>query len=296
MGFEQLESIRKKCLLLTSIGLTSLFAGIMLIVVAQITMPTLFYILAALLIVFGVFLSSTGNHQFSTMQKDFKAKYLLPLMQKAYPGCSFISNEGIKYQTAKQSHIVPLRDRFTSEDLIKGQVDDVNFITCDIKVEEKHTSTDSRGNTHTYYSTVFLGRYFEFDFNKEFIGELIVAEAKRHTNHSDLNKVETESIEFNKTYKTYASDEHTAFYILTPQVMERLLLIENEYKGSCAFSFLKSKLYMTINNNIDTFDLKITKHIDESILLPFKRDIDTMRNIIEILKLNLNIFKKGEKE
>ena len=49
-------------------------------------------------------------------------------------------------------------------------------------------------------------------------------------------KVKLESVQFNKKFKTYATSEHNAFYVLTPHFMEALMAFEQKNKGKIYFS------------------------------------------------------------
>ena len=51
-------------------------------------------------------------------------------------------------------------------------------------------------------------------------------------------------------------------------------------------------IYMDINNNRDTFSLKMNKKIDESLVALFQKDMNVINNIIEEMKLNNKIFKE----
>ena len=51
-------------------------------------------------------------------------------------------------------------------------------------------------------------------------------------------------------------------------------------------------MYMGINNNRDTFSLKMSRKIDESLITSFKNDINVINNIIDEMNLNNRIFKE----
>ena len=44
-------------------------------------------------------------------------------------------------------------------------------------------------------------------------------------------KVETENRFFNDNFEVYTNNEHTAFYVLTPYVMEQLMMMKRYYKN-----------------------------------------------------------------
>lgn len=141
-----------------------------------------------------------------------------------------------------------------------------------------------------YYVTCFLGRILKFDFNKNFIGSLYVLEDDKPKNEA-YNQVEMESIDFNKTFKTYATENETAFYILTPPIIETLIQLEKRHPGKIGFVFKGNNMYVAINNKVDSFEVKMFKEIDEEMIENFKKDLLAIKDFIEALKLNKNIFK-----
>ena len=139
--------------------------------------------------------------------------------------------------------------------------------------------------------TYFLGRVFRFDFNKEFVGSLIVTESGTPKSRG-YEKVKLESIDFNKKFKTYTTEEITAFYILTPDIMEALFTLERRHPGRIGISFLGDNMYVAINNNRDTFELQMFRKIDDSMIKEFMNDLLVIKDFIVSLKLNNNLFKK----
>ncbi len=166
----------------------------------------------------------------------------------------------------------------------------MSFISSDVKLEERHVQHTKNG-TRVYYVTYFLGRVFKFDFNKEFVGSLHVLEAGSPPSKG-FSKVKLESIEFNKKFKTFSTDDLTAFYILTPPIMEAITKIEKKHPGRISFSFRGDYMYFAINNNKDTFEVQMFKKIDDSMIEGFKQDLLMIKDLIVTLKLNKNLFKK----
>jgi hypothetical protein len=100
-----------------------------------------------------------------------------------------------------------------------------------------------------------------------------------------------ESVQFNKTFKTYTTNDHTAFYVLTPHLMEALMEFEKNNRGNIGFSFIDDKLYIGINNMRDTFELQLFRPVDKRLIDEFKRDLLVVKNVVHELRLNNNIFK-----
>jgi len=244
----------------------------------------------ALLVFPGIILIGIGTSNFSKLSRKFKTEVLIDLISTYVDNGQFIPDRGLDIGTVYSTEFVKRADRYHTEDYLSGSMEGVNFISSDVKLEEKHVEHTKDG-TRTYYETYFLGRIFVFDFNKQFDGSLQVLEHGSPVSHTKYAKVKLESVVFNKKFKTYTTNDHSAFYVLTPHFMEALMKFEQNNKGSISFSFIKNSLYIGINNFKDTFELKMFKKLDDSLFEEFKRDLMVINEVITELKLNRNIFK-----
>jgi hypothetical protein len=170
--------------------------------------------------------------------------------------------------------------------MIQGHHENVNFKCCDITQKEVRNSGKNRKVV-----TVFQGRFYEFDFHKKFKHNLLLLQPYNFRPFSAYKKVETESIHFNSELKIYAENEHEAFYILTPDFMEKLMYFDQKYYDKISFSFKENKLYVAIDSRTDSFDIKAFKTIDESIFEDYQSELLDIKDLIHTLNLNQSIFK-----
>ena len=248
----------------------------------------IFVVIAA--IGFLVFLIM-GSVEYSKIKKNFKNTVLKDLFQTLIPDIQYLPEKGISPTEAYASEFLKTADRFHSEDYISGTIGDVNFVSSDLKLEERHVQHTKNG-TRVYYVTYFLGRIFRFDFNKVFTGNLQVLEAGSPYSRRKFSKVKLESIDFNKKFRIFAEEDITAFYILTPDIMEAIFNLEKRNPGRLSMSFLGDHLYVAMNNNRDTFELHLFRKLDESVIEEFKQDLLVIKDFIVSLKLNNKLFKK----
>ena len=241
-------------------------------------------------LVIGGIIAGIGLGKFSKLSKQFKTEVLTGLVDTFVDNGYFDPNRGLDPVQVYSTEFLKRADRFHTEDYLSGSMEGVSFVSSDVKLEEKHVRQTKNG-TETYYETYFLGRVFIFDFNKSFDGYLQVLENNRPTVNRGYQKVKLESVAFNKKFKTYSSNEHSAFYVLTPHFMEALMRFEQKNKGKIYFSFLNNKLFIGINNFKDTFELRLFGKLDERVFDEFKNDLLVIKEVIMELKLNNNIFK-----
>jgi hypothetical protein len=239
----------------------------------------------------GVIYMIIGANKFKKLSNRFKDEVLRDIISGFVEDGVFEPSRGLDMNTVYNTEFLKRADRSHTEDYLSGKIDGVEFISSDVKLEERHVEHTKNG-TRTYYVAYFLGRIFEFEFNKTFEGYLQVLEGARPKSKRKFNRVKLESVVFNKKFKTYATNDHTAFYVLTPHLMEALLDFEKNNKGKIYFSFIGSKLYLGINNFKDTFELKMFKELNESSFEEFKRELYVIKEVVTELKLNNNIFKK----
>lgn len=238
----------------------------------------------------GLVFLGIGGTSFGKLKRNFKTTVLAKMFKELIPDITYNPDQGLSQEVVYSTDFLKRADRFHSEDFLSGQIDGVDFISSDVKLEERHVQHTKNG-TRVYYVTYFLGRIFRFEFNKEFVGSLQVHEAGSPRSRG-YNKVKLESIDFNKKFKTYATEDITAFYILTPDIMESIFNLEKRHPGRIGLTFQGDHLYVAINNNKDTFEVQLFRKIDESMIKEFEKDLLVIKDFIMTLKLNNNLFKK----
>ena len=203
---------------------------------------------------------------------------------------SIIRNTGMMYTG----------DRYSSNDYISGKYKNVNVVQADVHIEEELKTTDSDGFTTTTWITIFRGRWIIFDFNKYFKANIQVSQ-KGFGNSKLSNwgskikykKVMMEDQAFNNTFRTYAQDEHDAFYILTPSLMEKIKKLTDNVSGKLIFCFIDNKLHIGIQNNKDSFEHGIfTKINEEKVINEISQDIKLITNFVDELNLDNDLFRR----
>ncbi|MGM0435755.1 MAG: DUF3137 domain-containing protein [Bacillota bacterium] len=246
-----------------------------------------------IVMIVGAVLLFIGLAYFNHVGTIFKRKVLKKHLEEKIENCVYAPKKGLNKHEIMNTEFLKRPDRIKSEDYLAGELDGVKFVSSDVVLQERQVTHTSKG-TRTRYVTYFHGRVFRFDFNKEFKGAVQVLESYRPKTRRNFEKVSLESIDFNKTYKTYATDAHTAFYILTPHFMESLMSLEKKHPGNLGFSFLESHLHVAIHNRKSSFSIRPFSKLDTSLLKRFDEDLNIIYDIVDDLKLNKDIFKEEE--
>ena len=78
----------------------------------------------------------------------FKVGFLSKLIREVEPGMTYVPEQGISEAVFNESGLFSSNpDRYSCEDLIHGMLGESKVMFSAVHAEEKHTSTDSKGNT-----------------------------------------------------------------------------------------------------------------------------------------------------
>jgi hypothetical protein len=179
-------------------------------------------------------------------------------------------------------------DRYHSEDLIKGKVDKTAISFSEVHGEYK--TSNSKGQTS--WHTIFRGILFTADFNKHFNGRTIIKQ-NGFWNFVSFGNIKMENPQFNDEFTVYADDSIEARYILSPALMEKILLLNRNWGGSLAFSFIGSNLTIAIPMDKDFFEVSVWSKIDAQ--NQWRKDWQIIADLVSIvhdLDLNTRIWTK----
>ena len=300
MDFQELEKERQKRLASYKkrgiIALIVILVGILVIALGLLVFGKPVIIALGLLCV-GVGMGIFGS-KFAIAKRyarEFKKPVVMELLKKNYEVYGYDERGGIPIAEIYNSGLITRRaDRWHMEDLIEGMYHNVQFRTSDVHLEEEHTYTDSKGNTHTEWVTFFRGRWYQFFLNRNLETTIRIKEKKRIKEMitKGLEKVEVESIDFTDKFMAYAQDEHKFFYIFTPVVIEKMLELEKMHKGQFMFSITNDIVNVGIYDNKDYLELHLKTPITEESLKKYETQISIMAAIISEFKFDSDKFKE----
>ena len=106
------------------------------------------------------------------------------------------------------------------------------------------------------------------------------------------NCIETEFIKFNEKFYTTTNSKEFAFYILTPQVQEKILNLEGMAKGTFFLALENNLLYVAFNDGGNTADMKLLKKVNPSTVLRLYNFLTLPQQVVDILDLDGPKFQK----
>ena len=241
------------------------------------------------LLVFGILLFLAGLIVELSISKNYKQEYKKlfvegPLNQN-FQYVVYDWKAGFTKEAVRSFGLTAIGNRFHSEDYIRAVFDGVPFEMSDVTVQDVRSTGKS-----TYTVTYFKGRMLVFDYPGKKVGTTrIYSDAFYYLPKDDItknNKVEMESDKFNQIFRVYAEDPHDAFYLLTPQFMEKLDHLASNYT-SIGIHFCGNKVFVGFNepynNAFDSKSMMNKLSYDEE-MAKTQKEINDIKFIISMLR------------
>jgi hypothetical protein len=280
-----------------------IFGGVggMVAVVDQTPAP--FFIGAVIATIVSLIVAGRFN---SKVFGPYKGEVMPILVGMVHPSLQYDQHDCISSAEFESCGMFISPDRYTGQDLITGQIGatDIRFSAVfaeeEYEVTDTETDTDSDGNTttrtvtRTEYRTIFSGMFFSADFNKNFKGRTVVMSgAPGFWSKRASSSVALEDPRFNDPFHVSSSDQVEVRYILTPNLMERLVSLKARFGGG-SMAFYDGRVCIALPLPYGLFNpcldnpLTDTAHIKE-VLKQFRRII----GVVDDLDLNTRIWTKG---
>lgn len=240
------------------------------------------------IIVFGILagIRFAKTNKVATQFKTFVKNELVDKILGTYfDEYKYFENQHIPINQINGAGLIKTPDRYFGEDLIVGKYKNIEFKVSDIKMQERQVVHTKNGTTVTYVP-YFTGRWYVYRFPKKFDHILKIIEKRNGADVRGLSKYETEMVEFNKKFSIFASDQQFFYYMITPYMIERLLLLEQAHRGHIAYAMIGDELHIGINDNSDSLELSFKREINESSILHFEEDIKLIKDIVDELYLD----------
>lgn len=224
--------------------------------------------------------------------KFIKSTVIDNLIKDMYEESVYEPNQMMNIDYIQSLSMYRRPDRWFGEDYFSGTYKGVKFACSEVTLQERREQRDSKGNRRVYYVNFFNGRFYSFTFEKQFEERLQVIERRSNGMVSGrMQKFDTESIEFNKTFNTYATDQHYVFYQLTPVIQLNLLQFENMHRGTVQVLYQGNTLDVAVNDSLNTLHLDIKTPLTMENLQPIVQDIQMPAAIINEFNLDSDKFK-----
>lgn len=258
----------------------------------------------ALLIIGGILFFAVVNKKMKNYKSAFKNNIVKASLSEVFSELFYEPDQGVDREEVENSALIQFQDEFHSNDLIKATYGKVKFKQADVVIMEKIHRVGKDGvSTNEDTKTCFTGRFLVFDFlkqptvpvrvmgkgfNPDGFNQGIVSAVKTRFTESQ-NQVFMESEQFNKNFNVFCADGQAAFYILTPQIVEAISMLSNQYQGKIALCFRDEKLYVAISSKKDSLEANLlanrTIWKEQQLVL---KDIKVITDFITLMNLENN--------
>ena len=265
----QMEKKRKQ----VTIGIFMIMGSVIFMV-----FPPLFIVVVLIII---KWITKTKN-ELTSMYKDV---FVRELLENNFENVVYQPTNGFTKDAVDSFDICRMGNRFFAEDYLNASFRGINFEVSDVRVADESSDEDSSSTT-----MLFEGRFITFDFSRELASSVKIFSDKfkyRALTRKETRqeKVELESVEFNKKFDVFSDNPHDAFYLITPNFMERLNALTTKYK-SVAMSVTGRSVVVAFNEpENNAFDPKTmagkVDYVEEQAKI--QSDIDDIKIIISTI-------------
>ena len=234
------------------------------------------------------------NSKSGELSAYYKKEIIAVLIKQLCEEASYSPESGISESTFMNCGLFSTTpDRYHCEDLITGKIGKTTFTCSEIVAEEKRVTTDSKGRRQEHWIDIFRGFLFMADCQKDFSGHTVVFRNSWLKLWSGKQRVKLENPDFEKDFDTYSTDQVEARYILTPNMMEKILELDRKFPGKITVSFYNSQVIIAIPDSKDHFETSIwqSQLRNDNIKQEFIT-LSTLFGIVSDLNLNIRIWTK----
>ncbi|MCS7300299.1 MAG: DUF3137 domain-containing protein, partial [Fimbriimonadales bacterium] len=264
------------------------------------------------LIVIGAVYASKAE----AWRRSFKWRVMTRLVKHFNPNLEYHPERYIsrqEYELSMLFHNSPDPDRYRGEDLIEGVVGKTDIRLSELHTEYKQVTYDSKGRRHEHWITIFRGLFISADFHKHFQGITLVLpdteqswlggfgqwlqslSAKLGNQPGELIKMEDP--EFEKAFKVFSTDPIEARYILTPNLIRRIVEFRAKKQAPIRLSFIASRVFVAIPTRHDHFEppslfAPANKLLDPAVIAQYFEELKFALAVVDELNLNTRIWTK----
>ncbi len=208
-----------------------------------------------------------ARRAYNRFSREFKENYVLQVMAglPEFRELRYNRESSFTWDELRNAALIRCGDKqyFKGEDMVAGKYGDTYFRMSDVTTQ-KVVRRDGKNKVEELFDGQVMC-FSRFDnrkisdgrlqiFQKEFLSDLRGWKAE--------HEIQTENEAFNKEFYIYAENEHNAFYILTPQMMERIMEFAAADGGQTALTFWDEKLYVAVKRR-SLFDPVVDEAVEE---------------------------------
>lgn len=250
------------------------------------------FIMVPVLIIYLIMNSVKGYKGYNNSDytiNDYKAYVIKKAIEGQVEGLVYEPRFGLPESVYSDLNVMKHGNRYRKEDLITGKYKNVYFVQSDLKVQ--YESNGEHDTTTTY----FRGRWIAIDYPKKFNGTVVIIDNSfaYGVKRKELEKIQLENPYFNNMFTVRASDMQLGYYLLTPQLVEKIMELKQSTNGNIIACFKNGYLHIFINDGKDSFEPNINNVNLMGDIQKFMQDFTLVSGTIDVLDINNSVYAQG---
>lgn len=228
---------------------------ILALLMSMIAPPLFIIVLVAGVIVYFSWLNKLNK----AFEDSFKQRVVLAQLKAEFENVSFEPDKSIEETQIRRVSPITFNNA-NGDDLIEADRNGLHFCRCDVRLSVERQEVDDDGDTSTRSETVFTGALLRVSSEKNYPQAVQVC--PKSFQHKAADNVETESIAFEEKMNVYAEDQLGARVVLTPQLMEALMALEQTAGQAFSVTFCDSYIYFFLRSpEGNSFEVDLKKGV-----------------------------------
>lgn len=283
------RNFKKMLKLIVVIIPVSVILGMLIDGVIGVILNFLPFIMVPVLIIYLIMNSVKGYNNSDYTINDYKAYVIKKAIEGQVEGLVYEPRFGLPESVYSDLNVMRHGNRYHKEDLITGKYKNVYFVQSDLKVQ--YESNGEHDTTTTY----FRGRWIAIDYPKKFNGTVVIIDNSfaYGVKRKELEKIQLENPNFNNMFTVRASDMQLGYYLLTPQLVEKIMELKQSTNGNIIACFKNGYLHIFINDGKDSFEPNINNVNLMGDIQKFMQDFTLVSGTIDVLDINNSVYAQG---
>lgn len=283
------RNFKKMLKLIVVIIPVSVILGMLIDGVIGVILNFLPFIMVPVLIIYLIMNSVKGYNNSDYTINDYKAYVIKKAIEGQVEGLVYEPRFGLPESVYSDLNVMRHGNRYHKEDLITGKYKNVYFVQSDLKVQ--YESNGEHDTTTTY----FRGRWIAIDYPKKFNGTVVIIDNSfaYGVKRKELEKIQLENPNFNNMFTVRASDMQLGYYLLTPQLVEKIMELKQSTNGNIIVCFKNGYLHIFINDGKDSFEPNINNVNLMGDIQKFMQDFTLVSGTIDVLDINNSVYAQG---
>ena len=283
------RNFKKMLRLIVVIIPVSVILGMLIDGVIGVILNFLPFIMVPVLIIYLIMNSVKGYNNSDYTINDYKAYVIKKAIEGQVEGLVYEPRFGLPESVYSDLNVMKHGNRYHKEDFITGKYKNVYFVQSDLKVQ--YESNGEHDTTTTY----FRGRWIAIDYPKKFNGTVVIIDNSfaYGVKRKELEKIQLENPNFNDMFTVRASDMQLGYYLLTPQLVEKIMELKQSTNGNIIVCFKNGYLHIFINDGKDSFEPNINNVNLMGDIQKFMQDFTLVSGTIDVLDINNSVYAQG---